>query len=239
MATPVTLVNSAGVEVANASGGVVVGGSVASGAADSGNPVKIAGVFNSTLPTLDDGDRGDVQLNNRGAMQVALTSAGTGISGSATNADAVAVATTATSLRNVSFPTVYNGTTWDRLRGNTTGLVVISPTGWVYAAATGGIVNSTTAVTIKAAAGAGVRNYLQSIQIDNDALGAATELAIRDGAGGTVLWRGKLGTGAQYGRSVIFDPPLYSTAATLLEVVTLTASVTGGVFVNAQGYTGP
>lgn len=116
----------------------------------------------------------------------------------------------------------------------------LSSTFWTYAGATGGIVNSAAAVTVKAAAGAGVRNYLKTLTVSHDALGAATELAIRDGAGGTVLWRGKLQTGAvdASAASVIqFDPPLKGTANTLMEVVTLTA-VTGGVFVNATGFTG-
>lgn len=110
---------------------------------------------------------------------------------------------------------------------------------WNYAAATSGIVNTTTAVTIKAAGGAGIRNYIKSLQVATDTLGAATELAVRDGAAGTVLWRGKLGTAALPQTTINFDPPLRGTAATLMEVVTLTASVTGGVFVNAQGFTGP
>jgi hypothetical protein len=111
---------------------------------------------------------------------------------------------------------------------------------WSYAAAPGGISNTTVAVTIAAAAGAGIRNYLTGLQLSSDALGAATELAIRDGAGGTVLWRTKIGTGGlAAGEAVTFPSPLKSTANTLLEVVTLTASVTGGVFVNAQGYTAP
>ena len=111
---------------------------------------------------------------------------------------------------------------------------------WVYAAASGGITNTTTAATLVAAQAAGIRNYLTSLQISSDALGAATEIAIRDGAGGTVLWRGKIGTAGIAGVSTIqFSDPLKSTAATLLEVVTLTASVTGGVYVNAQGYIAP
>ena len=111
---------------------------------------------------------------------------------------------------------------------------------WVYAAASGGITNTTTAATLVAAQAAGVRNYLTSLQISSDVLGAATEIAIRDGAGGTVLWRGKIGTAGIAGVSTIqFSNPLKSTAATLLEVVTLTASVTGGVYVNAQGYKAP
>ena len=111
---------------------------------------------------------------------------------------------------------------------------------WQYAAASGGITNTTTAATLVAAQAAGVRNYLTSLQISSDVLGAATEIAIRDGAGGTVLWRGKIGTAGIAGVSTIqFSDPLKSTAATLLEVVTLSASVTGGVYVNAQGYIAP
>ena len=111
---------------------------------------------------------------------------------------------------------------------------------WVYAAASGGITNTTTAVTLVAAQAAGIRNYLTNLQLSSDALGAATEIAIRDGAGGTVLWRGKIGMAGITGVSTIqFSDPLKSTAATLLEVVTLSASVTGGVYVNAQGYKAP
>lgn len=114
------------------------------------------------------------------------------------------------------------------------------PNDWSYAAAASGISNTTTAVTVKAAAGAGLRNYITQIQISSDALGAATELCIRDGAGGTVLWRTKIGTaGYPNGFQTSFPTPLRGTANTLLEVVTLTASVTGAVFFNSQGYIAP
>lgn len=109
---------------------------------------------------------------------------------------------------------------------------------WFAVAPASGIVNTTTAVTMAAAAGAGLRNYLTCIQIAADALGAATELAIRDGAGGTVLWRAKLGTAALPLTMVWLATPVKSSPNTLLEVVTLTASVTGGVYVNAQGFVG-
>lgn len=72
-----------------------------------------------------------------------------------------------------------------------------------------------------------------------DALGAATELAIRDGAAGTVIWRGKINTaGWLDGMEITFSPALRGTANTLVEIVTLTASVTGSVYCNLQGYTG-
>ena len=105
-----------------------------------------------------------------------------------------------------------------------------------YAAATAGILNTTTAVTIKAAV-TGYRNIITAIQYSAEALGTATEVAIRDGAGGTVLWRVKIGTGgATNGMSVSFDTPLIGSPSTLLEVVTLTASGTGALYFNAQGY---
>ena len=106
---------------------------------------------------------------------------------------------------------------------------------WHYAAATAGILNTTTAVTIKAAV-ANERNYIEGCQIQSETLGAATELAFRDGAGGTVLWRTKLALVALGLTDVAFDPPLRGSVNTLLEVVTLTASVTGAVYVNCHGY---
>jgi hypothetical protein len=110
---------------------------------------------------------------------------------------------------------------------------------WNYAAASGGILNTTTAVTIKTAAGAPYRNYLTSLQIQSEALTNASELAIRDGAGGTVLWRIKIPVTGLDLKQIKFDDPLKSTSSTLLEVVTLTASVTGAVYFNAQGYVAP
>jgi hypothetical protein len=107
---------------------------------------------------------------------------------------------------------------------------------WSYAAAAGGILNTTTAVTVKAAAGASLRNYITNIQIMSEALTNATELAIRDGAAGTVLWRIKIPTGGLASSNFDFSCPLRGTANTLLEVVTLTASGAGAVYVNMQGF---
>jgi hypothetical protein len=107
---------------------------------------------------------------------------------------------------------------------------------WSYAAANLGLVNTTTAVTIKAAAGAGVRNVITNLQLSSGPLGAATEVVIRDGAAGTVLWRGWKPSTASV-TAINFDTPIRGSANTLLEVATLTATVTGGVYVNAQGYT--
>src|SRR3984893_13480385 len=113
------------------------------------------------------------------------------------------------------------------------------PSGWNFASATGGIVNPATAVTLKVApADATTRNYITDLQIQSATLGGATELAIRDSAGGAVLWRTQLQTTALPMVAFNFQSPLQSSPGNLLEVVTLTA-VTGGVWVNAQGYTAP
>jgi len=127
--------------------------------------------------------------------------------------------------------------------GTTDGRLVVRPHSvpeleWSYVAASGGILNTTTAVTIKANVSS-LRNYITSLQVQSEPLTNATELAIRDGAGGTVLWRIKIPTTGLDLKQIKFDDPIKSTANTLLEVVTLTASGTGAVYVNAQGYVAP
>jgi len=147
-------------------------------------------------------------------------------------------------VRTSNYSNIGNGNTGDVIVTGV-GAMIIKPfsipeNDWNYSAGASGISNTTTAVTIKTASGAGIRNYITSIQLFSEALGTTTEFVIRDGAGGTVLWRQKIGTtGLTNGINIIFNSPLKSTANTLLEVATLTASVTGAVYFNAQGYTAP
>lgn len=108
---------------------------------------------------------------------------------------------------------------------------------WSYAAAAGGILNTTVAVTIRAAAGAGLRSYITTIQLMAQALTTATELVVRDGASGTVIWRHFIPTSGLSAMQFDFENPLRSTANTLLEVATLTASGAGAVYINVQGFT--
>ena len=182
-------------------------------------------------------------LSKAPAVQQGLTYIGGGASAEGGGAGTLPIAIAAEA--RTSSKTSVSNATLVRPIATTDGRLITRPHSipeneWVYAAASGGITNTTTAATLVAAQAAGVRNYLTSLQISSDVLGAATEIAIRDGAGGTVLWRGKIGTAGIAGVSTIqFSDPLKSTAATLLEVVTLTASVTGGVYVNAQGYKAP
>lgn len=60
----------------------MMGGNIASSATDSGNPVKVGARYNSTKPTLTDGQRGDMQLDTRGNLTVNLlpTNSGSSIS---------------------------------------------------------------------------------------------------------------------------------------------------------------
>jgi hypothetical protein len=222
-----------------------VQGNVASAATDSGNPVKVACVYNGTQPTFTTGQRGDVQCSSRGrtlsgtggqySAQDALPNSG--LFGWAADDDAATAARV-----GVTANMVFNGSTWDRTRGDANGLVVqpaLSATFWGYAAASGGIVSSTADVAVKAAGGASVRNYVCSIDISHAALSAASEIVIKDGA--TVIWRAILQTpatdiGGGAGKLPI-TPCLRGTANTAVNVALIT-SVTGGVYVNLTGYTG-
>lgn len=97
-------------------------GGVAAGATDSGNPVKVGGKYNATLPTLTDGQRGDLQLNARGILPVEIyhaTGSMTENLGGAQAADGVT--NTFSSLIALTRAQLYNGGTttgWDRQRGN-------------------------------------------------------------------------------------------------------------------------
>jgi len=111
---------------------------------------------------------------------------------------------------------------------------------WSYVAASGGITNTTTAVTLTGGAGSGVRNYITSLQVYSDTLGTATEVVIRDGVGGAVLWRAKIGTAGTVGiQDIRFHPPLRGSSNTLLEAACVTATGTGSIYLNAQGYKAP
>ena len=74
---------------------------------------------------------------------------------------------------------------------------------WQYAAASGGITN-TTDVVLQAAAGSGIKNYLTGLSVAN-ANATASEIVIKDGS--TVIWRMYLAANAPI-KSIIFSTPL-------------------------------
>ncbi len=111
---------------------------------------------------------------------------------------------------------------------------------WSYVAASGGITNTTTAVTITGGAGSGVKNYITSLQVSSDTLGTATEVVIQDGVAGAVLWRAKIGTAGTVGiQDIRFHPPLRGSTNTLLQAACVTATGTGSIYLNVQGYKAP
>ncbi len=56
----------------DANGYQMMVGNIAAGSADSGNPLKIGGIFNTTLPTVTNGQRVDFQATAKGSQHVNL-----------------------------------------------------------------------------------------------------------------------------------------------------------------------
>jgi len=113
-------------------------GNVAAGATDSGNPVKVGGISLTTAPTLTDGQRGDVQLDTRGSTKVTpfFNGTTTPFQGLADNADAVAISATTSKLSVLNRNTVFNGTTWDRMPGDSVNGVKVGGSGTAGAPST-------------------------------------------------------------------------------------------------------
>lgn len=104
---------------------------------------------------------------------------------------------------------------------------------WSASAPSGGIVN-TTDVVLKAAAGAGLRNYLTGMDIRNSHASVATEVVIKDGS--TVIWRGHFPANSPT-INVVFETPLKGTANTALNAACVTTGA--AVYLNAQGFSAP
>lgn len=127
-ATAPTVVDGTTVEMQSDAAGnlktAVSGGSVASGATDSGNPIKVGGVYNSTLPTnIATGERADFQTDRNGNIRARI------IGSSVTLADGVLASRGAGVMgrdEDESTPRILqianyvsNGTTVDLQRANT------------------------------------------------------------------------------------------------------------------------
>lgn len=103
---------------------------------------------------------------------------------------------------------------------------------WAYTIASGGITTAA-AVTIKAAAGATIKNFLSSFQLTNGGA-TATEVELRQGAAGTVIWRDYLAAGAKTNVNMADLPPSAVNQLIELAVLTAGARISGGF----QGFTG-
>jgi hypothetical protein len=95
-------------------GSEMVQGVDASGATATANPVGIGGIQNTTLPTLTNGQRGEMQLDTRGAMLVVVKSPGGVASANVVTPIADGV-TSQGGLSTSSQLLGFNGSTWDRI----------------------------------------------------------------------------------------------------------------------------
>ena len=160
-------------------------------------------------------------LNGQSAHDAAITGNPVRLAGRALTAAYTAVAT---------------GDTADLIT-TTQGVVITRPyqipeLEWSYAAASGGITN-TTDVALAAAAGAGLRRYVTSIGLSN-ASAVATEVVLKDGS--TVIWRGYVAANAPLVH-IDFSNPLKTSANAALNVACITTA--SAIYINAQGYTAP
>lgn len=98
-------------------------GNIASAATDSGNPVKVGGRYNATIPTYTDGQRTDFQVDSRGSLRVSIaTSNGTTAAGVVLPSTGLAAQN---SLATYSQGARFNGTNWDQERkANATSRIV-------------------------------------------------------------------------------------------------------------------
>lgn len=122
-------------------------GNVASGTADSGNPVKIGGVIRAAARSaLTDGQRGDALADAWGNLTTAAVAAqAAGSDGFANTRTAYYGASSQANyaVLMTSAPHNFNGTSWDRQRGDTNGTYAV-------AKGSGGIATSQVSVGVAA-----------------------------------------------------------------------------------------
>lgn len=100
-----------------------VQGTSASGAADDGsNPVKMGGRVTTTGLTFTNGQRADLQMDANGGVATYLKVPGVNIPVSAPAAPADNETAGAYGITTYARGQVFNGTGWDKTRGDTTGL---------------------------------------------------------------------------------------------------------------------
>ena len=97
---------------------------------------------------------------------------------------------------------------------------------WSYT----GIITTTTQTAMKAAAGAGVKNYLTGIQLQNTSA-TATTVIVQDGS--TTKWQVSLPASMATPVDYLFLSPIQTTGNAALNI---TMGAVANVYVNAQGY---
>ncbi len=133
-----------------------VQGNVASGATDSGNPVKVGCVYNSASPAPTAGQRVDCQTDAGGRLVVATGTAVVSADGDNNVIGYSSFAQGTPGARKLAIsPYVFNGSTWDRQRGDTFGTYSVlvpstAATAAIAPAATSAVAGS---LVLKASAG--------------------------------------------------------------------------------------
>ena len=107
-----------------ASFSAVVAGDVASGATDSGNPVKTGGTYFSSRPTFTNGQRGNLQIGTRGSLNVTLCGEDAASCAAVTGGGNDGTTNTFNAQNVSSYGKLWNGSTWDRVPGTTAGAYV-------------------------------------------------------------------------------------------------------------------
>jgi hypothetical protein len=236
-AQAVAIVTSGGVSCDPPSGtGVAVLGNAASGSSDSGPPVKVGGVYNTALPTLTNGQRGDIQLD-ASARQLVVASG-----------DTAAAATDGGNPIKVGgvfnkFATLPAYT--DAQRGN----LQIDPAGTLKVGfvSLGALleVGSTNAAAANNQTLAGAANkmtYITGFSITgNGATGQSTIAVTVTGITNTLTYYINVPAGATLAITplmVRFDPPIPSTAVNTAIVVSVPSFGTGNLqcSANAHGF---
>lgn len=103
---------------------------------------------------------------------------------------------------------------------------------WQYATPVATPVTTTTAVVLRTAGAASIRNHVTAIQLINTSATAGA-VSIQDGT--TVIWSTWLPANMTAPCDFVFDVPLRGTAATAINFV---ANAAMNIFVSAQGYQG-
>lgn len=190
-----TSANSSPVVIASDQSAVPVVGSVAAGAADSGNGVKVSCVYTTTPPTYTTGQRADCNTDSRGQLITVLR--GFGSVNASVAASAASGSTTASGqigLDTISFSQNWNGTAFTPSLGDSTAGTWVSPRANTTGGATYAHIAAGTATTVvKASAGTlysitfnGAATASDVTTIYDNATGAGTVIAIPTTTGLTV-----------------------------------------------------
>lgn len=106
-------------------------GNVAHSKIDSGNPVKVGGIYNAIVPPVSDGERSDIQTNEYGTLKTVLYHNDEEQSFGSDSVDAVSESATVNKPKVLSRMTYFDQTDdkWDRVTGDrVNGLKTYNPT---------------------------------------------------------------------------------------------------------------